>query len=361
METNLEIAHRHLNDFLKEWTEERLQTMELKDYVSIKENCTFCYAVEQKTKPLGSIQANSEKFGIYKRLKPKDRPRKYHNDDVYSWRKVKGFDLSNSAKAFELVRNEIIAVREAAIHGRFENLDRKMIITGMFKWKVAYLYSGERLISIFDRGILERIGNAYNLKVSRTTPISAIQHAMMANKPADQSIYQFSNYLLQEFRIKEVKPQVGNNPNTIDLTNPDESTNRNTRQETDQRNVNNQYRKGSLPYLAEQKHNKLQEALRKLIMGKYGKNVHMEKDFVDLRVDLEDQTLLYEVKSAPYASECVEQALGQILRYAFRNQNSPCAKLFIVGQYPANKGDKQYIDYVKSIINIELEYMHVDL
>ena len=36
-------------------------------------------------------------------------------------------------------------------------------------------------------------------------------------------------------------------------------------------------------------------------------------------------------------------------------------KIYVVGQYPANEQDKGYIDYIKKTLNIEFEYLNIDI
>jgi hypothetical protein len=70
---------------------------------------------------------------------------------------------------------------------------------------------------------------------------------------------------------------------------------------------------------------------------------------------------LYEVKSSSYASECVREALGQILFYSYHDQDRRTKKIYVVGQYPANEQDKGYIEYVKDKLNLDFEYLSIEI
>ncbi|SFE40061.1 Transposase Tn5 dimerisation domain-containing protein [Chitinophaga sp. CF118] len=124
MERDILKARKCLDEFLDKWPPERVTNMSLDEYVSVEDHDTFCYWVERRTRPLGSIHGNtSEKFGVFRRADPEERKGKFLHDDVYSWRKVKGANLTSADQAFRKIHQELLLVIEAATNGEFEKID----------------------------------------------------------------------------------------------------------------------------------------------------------------------------------------------------------------------------------------------
>lgn len=347
METSTELAREILFDFLDRWTVENITNMSLSQYVSVGDKDTFCQWLETKTKRLGSIKGiNSSKFGIYKRSDKTKKIKNLINDNEYSWQRY--YSDSNRADAFKNVKKEILQIIEFAQNGQFEKID-SLHLTVFFKWKIAYLYSNERLIPIFKKEVLIKIANHFGLKTNRQTKVSEIQKIMIANKPAHLSIYEYSDQLFEKF-------------GRIELAKTKERKRRTTRKAATGRNTNTQTRSGSTGYIATLKHNLLQEALEAKLIKLHGeKCVYLEENFVDITVKLADKILLYEVKSAAYASDCVREALGQMVAYSHSNQDKRKKTLIVAGQYQPNENETEFINYVKSNLKLDFEYESIDL
>jgi hypothetical protein len=186
----------------------------------------------------------------------------------------------------------------------------------LFKWKVAFLYSNERLIPIYKRDVLFKIANHFGLKTDRNTKISEIQNVMMLNKPAYLNVYEFMRQLYDQFGENDDKKEIVG-------TTTIKRQRRTIRRATSGRNTNTQIRTVTRSYVAEQKHNKIQEALETLLIKQYGKeNVILEENFVDIKLIQPDYISFYEVKSSSYASECIKEALGQILLYSLNDSDT---------------------------------------
>ncbi len=80
-----------------------------------------------------------------------------------------------------------------------------------------------------------------------------------------------------------------------------------------------------------------------------------------MKLVLPDEIVFYEVKSASYASDCIEEALGQVLGYVFNDKDNRGKRTVVVGQYPPNESDKKFIEYIKSLLNIEFDYEHIEI
>ncbi|AZB33407.1 hypothetical protein [Chryseobacterium bernardetii] len=341
-----------LDDFLEKWNYENVESMTLEDYVGIGNKETFCQWVETKTRTLGSIKGlpGSIKFGIYERKNPKREPKYYTNDDKYSWSKSYS---GNRKDVFQQIKNDILKIIQLSEVGNFKEID-DIRLSDMFKWKIAFLYSNERLIPIYKREALEKIGNNFGLVTSKKTKVSDIQNAMISNKPAKLDVYQYMWNLYERFGSDKEKKE--------NSTDSQHRKKRTTRKGTTNRNTNSQNRKTAGSYIAEQIHNKIQKELQSFLVGKYGKqNVILEENYIDVKLFQPDFINFYEVKSASYASECIQQAVGQLMSYYFYDSDERIKNLIVVGQYPANEEDLKFINFIKSIIKINIDYLHISI
>ena len=349
MENKTEICREILNDFLHRWTVDEVKAMTLNKYVSVGDKDTFCQWLETKTRDLGSINGiNSSKFGIYKRGDKTKKPKRLCNDNEYSWQKF--YSENDRNEAFKKIRNEILQIIKFAGSGQFEKIDG-LHLTQFVRWKIAYLYSNERLIPIFKKEALIKIAIHFGLTADYFTPISEIQNVMIANKPAHLSIYEYSEELYDKFGRDEKEKTSGR-----------KGSRRTTRKAATGRNTGTQTRRGAATYIATQKHNILQEALKKKLIAKYGEeNVILEKNYVDIKVIQPDKIYLYEVKSSAFASDCVREALGQILSYSHRDEDKRPKEIIVAGQYKPNEAEVEFIKYVKKNIKLNFEYENIDL
>lgn len=341
-----------LDEFLDRWTLENVQNLTLQEYVGLGNKDTFCQWVETKTKMLGSIKGmTSIKFGIYERKDQTKRPKNYKNDNQYSWLRSYG----NSRKtAFENTKRDIIRIIQLSEIGKFSEID-SILLPDLFKWKVAFLYSNERLIPIYKRDVLFKIANHFGLKTDRGTTISEIQNVMMLNKPAHLNVYEFMRQLYDQFGDNEDKKEIVG-------TTTRKNQRRTSRRAANGRNITTQIRTVMRSYVAEQKHNKIQEALVKLLSDKYGKNnVILEENHVDIKLIQPNYITFYEVKSSSYASECIKEALGQILLYSLNDKDKRPKKHIVVGQYPTTDSDKMYINFLKQNLKLEFDYLNVEI
>lgn len=341
-----------LDEFLNRWQIEDVEKMTLQEYVSVKNKDTFCQWIETKTRVLGSIKGMiSIKFGIYERKDPNEKPKNYANDNKYSWLRAYG---NNRNEVFEKVKKDILEVIRLSVNGQFDKID-DIILPDLFKWKIAFLYSNERLIPIYKRDALFAIARHYGLKTNGRTKISEIQEVMIANKPSDKNVYAYMIELSNRF-IK------GDQKDSEERKSQNEKRNAKvTRQASIGRNIQPHRRTINRSYIVEQKHNKIQEALKSKLVKEYGKeNVVLEENYVDVKLIQPNYIGLYEVKSSSYASECIREALGQILFYSYHDQDKRTKKIYVVGQYPANEQDNGYIEYIKDKLKLDFEYLNIE-
>ena len=87
----------------------------------------------------------------------------------------------------------------------------------------------------------------------------------------------------------------------------------------------------------------------------------LEENYVDVKLIQPDYLGFYEVKSASYASECIKEALGQILLYTHYDEDLRTKKIYVVGQYPATEQDITYINFIKNNLKIEFDYLDINI
>lgn len=339
--------------FLDRWTIDNIEKLTLQEYVGLRNKDTFCQWVETKTRILGSIKGmTSIKFGIYERKDPIKKPKKYKNDDRYSWLQSYG---NNSKSAFENIKQDIIKIIQLSEIGKFEQIDN-IHLPDFFKWKVAFLYSNERLIPIYKQDVLFNIAKSFGLIVKKDTTISEIQNIMMLNKPVHLNVYEFMRQLYGEFGTEKDKREI------VDASTRKSLKRKTTRKATSKKNTEAQVRiVARLSYVTTQKHNKIQEALKKELIETYGEeSVKLEEDYVDIKLIQPNYISFYEVKSSAYATDCIREALGQILLYSLNDIDHRPKKHIVVGQYPATDNDRKYINFLKTIIP-NFDYINVEI
>jgi hypothetical protein len=89
-----------------------------------------------------------------------------------------------------------------------------------------------------------------------------------------------------------------------------------------------------------------------------GARIIAEEDYVDVRVQLKNELLLFEIKSDLEPRAVIRQALGQILEYAFyphRTQTLP-VRLIIVGRRNLSPDEENYLELLRSKFLLPLEY-----
>lgn len=344
--------------FLERWPEEAVRTMSLSSYVDVENHDTFCYWVERETRLLGSILGSPAiKFGIYKRKSQKEPVAQYSNDSEYSWRPIYG---SSRGEAFEKIRNQILKIIDFSQKGAFSELD-EIQLSSMFKWKIAFMYSNERLIPIYEEKTLRRISESFGSQQGREIRISEIQELMMANKPAELDIYQYMGELWYQFSNKNSKENERENLKKSNKNAQSDWLPARRRSASDL-NTASKTISISRTYVIEQKHKKLQLLLREKLEGEFGaENVRLEEDFVDLKLLQPQYITLYEVKSSSYPVNCVREAIGQLLYYSICDEDSRPKRLVVVGQFPPNASEEEFIMKLRQILNVDISYQYLSL
>lgn len=195
---NNEALHKLYQDFQEKFPYESLESMTLEQYTN-NEKTSFSYWVEFGTKALGSIQGGSSyKFGIYRFNKPpKGKESFAKSDDQYTW--YTSLNAANRDEAFNIIKGKILAVAKAAREGDYEKIDAVDGLWHTLKWKIAFLYSEEKLITWYTREYLEVAAKKLGMVITKGTPTSAIQRYLIS-KQNGRDIYEFNDELSQIIR-----------------------------------------------------------------------------------------------------------------------------------------------------------------
>lgn len=174
--------------------------MTLDDYSGLaSENDNyFCRWIEFKTKDLGGIRGGSAyKYGIY-RIGDGQKTAKKGGfvDNGYAWLKEVG---STFEEASNTVLTRIKKVIQAAHEGKYEEIDGIEGFFDTFKWKVAFLYSNENLISIYKPDSLRYLAAQFGMPDVEKAPISALyRHLVKLRKPGE-SVWDFGGRLWKQW------------------------------------------------------------------------------------------------------------------------------------------------------------------
>ena len=182
--------------FQQEFPLESLKDMPLDKYTNLNKEDSFCYWLESRTYDLGSFWGGSSyKFLIYRyNNKPAEGDPRIISDDKYAWYSNLGKDTAE--EAYQVVRNEIIKVATLAQQGDFDAIDSLDRLGHSYKWKIAFLYSKENLIPIYNRGMLQIVANELGMKNVQKVRTVDIQKYLMGQK-GDKDLYDFYEELLK--------------------------------------------------------------------------------------------------------------------------------------------------------------------
>lgn len=176
--------------FQKEFPLEKLHEMPLEKYTNLNREDSFCYWIESKTQPLGSFWGGSSyKFLIYRyNNRPTEGDPRVISDDKYAWYANLGKDTAE--EAYKVVRDEIVKVATLAKAGNYEAIDALDRLGHSYKWKIAFLYSDEKLIPVYNRGMLISFASHLGMQKVNKSKTVEIQRFLMEKK-GSQDVYSF--------------------------------------------------------------------------------------------------------------------------------------------------------------------------
>lgn len=111
-------------------------------------------------------------------------------------------------------------------------------------------------------------------------------------------------------------------------------------------------------------HAKMQAKLGHLLKAEYpGARIVFEENFVDVKVETDDQIILFEIKSDLKPQSVLRQAIGQLLEYAFHpgQQHAKPLSLVAVGRNTLAPDEHNYLQTLVRLFNIPLTYRAVPI
>lgn len=178
--------------------------MTLEEYNNRNRDNSFCYWLEAKTKDLGSIWGGAAyKFGIFKFDRtPKDDNSKYAHDENYSWSSRLG---STSEEAFINVRNAIVKIANHARNAEWVEIEKMKELWPITTWKIAFLYSNEQLLPIYDKdGWLIPLAAHFGLPDAKKRSRVDLYNFLLEKK-GDKDLYVFYDELLAIMETEKSK------------------------------------------------------------------------------------------------------------------------------------------------------------
>ncbi len=178
--------------FLDAWPLEKVKVMTIEQYTNLNKNDSFCYWLEARTTDLGSVWGGSAfKFGIYKRndsskIFKKDNRK---TDGEYAWLSKYG---SSKEEAFETIKSIILSIIEAVVYNSYESIDA-IDLGEAIKWKIAYLYSDNKILNIFNKKKLLILREKLNISLSKSAPFSKLQSLILDNNINSEEYFEYAS------------------------------------------------------------------------------------------------------------------------------------------------------------------------
>lgn len=175
--------------FLERFPVESLRTMPIEKYTNLNRNDSFCYWLESETYRLGSIWGGSSlKFGIYQFDKvPKENMPAKH-DEKYCW--LSKYDCETSEEAYEIVRDKIATIAEKAAAGDLQGVD-EIDFGDVVKWKIAYLYSDNKVVNMFTKELLQAAAKGFGYKGDMNSRTAMNEFITAQYDESRESFYDF--------------------------------------------------------------------------------------------------------------------------------------------------------------------------
>lgn len=114
-------------------------------------------------------------------------------------------------------------------------------------------------------------------------------------------------------------------------------------------------------------HRKIQARLYEQLVDEFGfdcvsgEQHLMSGHRADLMVDRGDCFDLYEVKTASSPRQCVREAMGQLLEYAYWLGSPTVDRIYVVGPYEADTETTEFVDHIGDRFGLPLEYLAVPI
>lgn len=191
-------------DFVEKFPIDQLRTLPIEKYTNLNRNDSLCYWLESETYRLGSIWgSNSYKFGIFKYNKaPKDDSSP--KDGEYTWNKKCG---DTREKAYQYILTGLYEIAKAASDCDFDTVEMNSTYGDMCKWKLAFIYSGMKLIPIYSKEMLQKLAKEYGMSNTESATMLDLQRFLLSKK-GEKDMYDFYDELLKTYDSLQAESNV---------------------------------------------------------------------------------------------------------------------------------------------------------
>lgn len=191
------------DEFLSTWSLERVKEMAIDEYTNLNKDDSFCYWLEKKTEILGSIWGGSSfKFGIYKRRNTdREFEKNAISDGEYAWLDKYGKERD---EAFNNVKNIIIDIIKKSQAGDFKAID-SIDLGNAIKWKIAHLYSDNRILNVFSKEKLIEIAKKLSIEFEKKISFYNLQDLVLKQKSPEEDYFTFAKIISSLTANKEAK------------------------------------------------------------------------------------------------------------------------------------------------------------
>ncbi len=185
-----------LRKFLDVWPLESLKTMTIEKYADLSDHQSYCYWLEYGSRDLGEIGGMPlTKFGLWRYKEYKDFTDTYESDSVYAWNGKFGKQRMLAFKNIIAIVAEIAAAASAGDWQRVEDIDFHAVA----KWKIAFMYSSERLVPVYTREGLLKIAAGLGGRFAENATFLSLQLFVKDKKPAEMGMVAFAEYLWMHY------------------------------------------------------------------------------------------------------------------------------------------------------------------
>lgn len=196
--------HERYQSFQHEFPIDTLKDMPLDKYTNLNRKDSFCYWLERVTHDLGSIQGGSSfKFGIYRSKKPPKDLKGTKHDAKYFWNESLG---DTPGQAYKKVLDNIVKIANYARMGYFDKIDTIETVWPVVRWKIAFLYSQEKLLPIYKKEMLVPIARQLGMPNAKEAETYKLYDYIL-DKKGNKNLYEFYDELLKMYNnIHNQKP-----------------------------------------------------------------------------------------------------------------------------------------------------------
>lgn len=185
-----------IDKLLAAWPVSSLESMSITQYANLDDHNSFCYLLEYGSRDLGEIGGIPlTKFGLWKYKNRKDYDERFKSDTLYAWNGKFG---ENRTQAFNEIRSTIKEIAEAATLGDWERVE-SIDFFSVAKWKIAFVYSENRLVPIYTREGLLQIAAGLGKRFPENARIVDLQMFIVEKRPTTTPMVEYAWHLWDHY------------------------------------------------------------------------------------------------------------------------------------------------------------------